>query len=319
MPTRASDATNALAMVGDPRPTIVSTRRGPVECAVSGEGPAVLALHGAMGGYDQGLILARTVGAPGFRYVAISRPGYLGTSLALGKTPEEQADLYRDVLDALGVGDAAVIAVSGGGPSALQFALSHRDRCWGVVVVSSVCSKNEVRLPLGWYLMPLIARVGPLVAAMRRNVARDPDRAASRSIPDPVLRACTVRDPEVGPLLQALQLSTLDHMSRRLPGTSNDVATTRRDLWLDLERIAVPALVVHGTQDRVAPFAQGKAMAARIPGAELLAIEGGDHVSIFTHRDEARARVTRFLLAHAPSAERRGSPNVSVPRHPAPL
>ncbi len=49
-------------------------------------------------------------------------------------------------------------------------------------------------------------------------------------------------------------------------------------------------------------------MAARIPGAELLAIEGGDHVAIFTHRDQARARVTRFLLAHAPSSERRGVP-----------
>lgn len=49
-------------------------------------------------------------------------------------------------------------------------------------------------------------------------------------------------------------------------------------------------------------------MAARIPGAELLAIEGGDHVAIFTHRDEARARVARFLLAHAPSSERRGVP-----------
>lgn len=308
MPTRATYATNAPAVVGDPRPTIVSTRRGPVECAVSGEGPAVLALHGAMGGYDQGLLLARTVGAPGFRYVAISRPGYLGTSLALGKTPEEQADLYRDVLDALGIGEAAVMAVSGGGPSALQFALSHRDRCWGMVIVSSVCSKSEVRLPLGWYLMPLMARVRPLVAAMRRKVARDPERAASRSIADPVLRARTVRDPEVGPLLQALQLSTLDRMPRRLSGTSNDVATTRRDLRLDLERIAVPVLVVHGTQDRVAPFAQGKAMAARIAGAELLAIEGGDHVAIFTHRDQARARVTQFLLGHAPSSERHSVP-----------
>jgi len=29
-------------------------------------------------------------------------------------------------------------------------------------------------------------------------------------------------------------------------------------------------------------------------------IEGGEHVSIFTHRDEVRARVTRFLREHAP-------------------
>jgi pimeloyl-ACP methyl ester carboxylesterase len=56
----------------------------------------------------------------------------------------------------------------------------------------------------------------------------------------------------------------------------------------------VPVLVVHGTQDRVAPFVQGRSMAARIPGAEPLAIEGGDHVAIFTHREAVRARVAAF-------------------------
>ena len=207
----------------------------------------MLALHGAMGGYDQGLILARTVGAPGFRYVAISRPGYLGTSLALGKTPEEQADLYRDVLDALGVGDAAVIAVSGGGPSnpAPVRAEPPRDRCWGVVVVSRSAART-VRLPLGWYLMPLIARVGPLVAAMRRNVARDrTTRPAGRSGPG-APGAYRPRS-EVGPLLQALQLSTLDHVAPAFPGRATTSPRRAGTLWLDLERIAVPALVVHGT------------------------------------------------------------------------
>ena len=37
-------------------------------------------------------------------------------------------------------------------------------------------------------------------------------------------------------------------------------------------------------------------------GAELLAIEGGEHVAIFTHRNEVRARVTRFLREHVPPA-----------------
>jgi pimeloyl-ACP methyl ester carboxylesterase len=68
-----------------------------------GEGPAVLALHGAMGGYDQGLILARTIGPPGYRFVSVSRPGYLGTPLCAGRTPEEQADLLAHLLDALGI------------------------------------------------------------------------------------------------------------------------------------------------------------------------------------------------------------------------
>ena len=98
-----------------PRPVMIETRRGAVECAVSGEGPAVLLIHGAMGGYDQGLLLARAaVGCSGFRFVAVSRPGYLATPLALGKTPEEQADLCAGVLDALDIRQAAVIAIEGG-------------------------------------------------------------------------------------------------------------------------------------------------------------------------------------------------------------
>ena len=38
-------------------PLPVATSRGMVECAQCGDGPAVLLLHGALGGYDQALLL----------------------------------------------------------------------------------------------------------------------------------------------------------------------------------------------------------------------------------------------------------------------
>lgn len=192
------------------------------------------------------------------------------------------------------------MAVSGGGPSALQLALDHPERCWGLVIVSSVWRRVEARLPLAWHLLKLAARCGPLARRMRRQAEGDPEGAARRSIPDPELRARTLADPEAGPLLRALQLSTLDRMDLRLRGTENDVAVTRGELSFPLERFGPPLLVVHGTADRAAPFEQGRELAARVPGAELLAIEGGEHVSIFTHRALVRARVDRFLRAHAP-------------------
>jgi pimeloyl-ACP methyl ester carboxylesterase len=256
-----------------------------------------------MGGHDQALLLARTAGVPGFRYLAPSRPGYLGTSLSLGRTPQEQADLYRDLLDALGIERVAVMAISGGGPSALQFALSHPERCWGLVIISSVCTRIEGRLPLAWYILKLAVRFGPFVAAMqRRKAGQDPERAARRSIPDPVMRARTLGDPEAGPLLRELQRSTYDRMALRMPGSENDIALTRGELSFPLERIQAPMLIVHGTKDRAAPYAQAQRLAAGVPGAELLTLEGGEHVSIFTHRDEVRARVGRFLGAHAPAS-----------------
>jgi pimeloyl-ACP methyl ester carboxylesterase len=69
-----------------------------------------------------------------------------------------------------------------------------------------------------------------------------------------------------------------------------------------LERIAPPVLVVHGTEDEAAPYAMGAALARRAPNAELLTIEGGRHVSLFTHLDEIRARVGEFLNRHGTAA-----------------
>jgi len=287
------------AAAAPPRPAFVTTPRGPVEYAEYGDGPAVLALHGAMGGRDQSLVLARTIAGGGHRFVGISRPGYLGTPLAAARSPEEQADLYAAVLDALGIRDAAVMAVSGGGPSAIHFALRHRARCRGLVLVSTCSGKVETRLPLAFQVLRLAARWPWLAAAMERKAGRDPEAALRRSIPDPALRERTLRDPGAGPLLRELLASTSDRMALRLPGTLNDVAVTRARTY-PLERIAVPVLVVHGTKDSAVPFAQhGKVLSERIPGAELVALEGGEHVAIFTHRDEARARVVRFLSARA--------------------
>jgi pimeloyl-ACP methyl ester carboxylesterase len=289
-PERIEDAGEA-----PPRPAFVTTPRGRVEYAEYGAGPAVLALHGAMGGWDQSLLLARTIAGAGHRYVGPSRPGYLGTPLAAGRTPEEQADLYAAVLDALGLPDAAVMAVSGGGPSAIQFALRHPARCRGLVLVSTCGDRVDSRLPLAFHVLRLAARWPWLAGKMERKASADPEASLRRSIPDAALRERTLADPEAGSLLRELVASTSDRMALRLPGTLVDVAVTRTRSF-PLEEIAVPALVVHGTKDPLVPFARhGKVLAERIPGAELLALEGGEHVAIFTHRAEARRRVVPFL------------------------
>ena len=60
----------------DPRPVMIKTRLGVVECAVVGEGAAILLLHAAMGGYDQGLLPGRAaLGNAGYRFIAVSQPG----------------------------------------------------------------------------------------------------------------------------------------------------------------------------------------------------------------------------------------------------
>lgn len=287
-----------------PTPTLFDTAGGPLECALAGapprpDAPAVLCLHGGAGGWDQGLLLAAAAlgeaGPPDASILAPSRPGYLGTPLATGPSPEAQADRYAELLGLLGLPAAVVVAVSGGGPSALQFALRHRDRCRGLVMISACAARLAVRLPWQYHLMRLVARVPALATAFGRRAGRDPERALVRSLPDPDARARLLADDEAAALWLALQATVGDRLGERIPGTDNDTARFRASDGWPLEAIAVPVLAVHGSADRIVAISHAEGLAARVPGAELLAIAGGEHICLFTHRAVIRPRVETFV------------------------
>jgi pimeloyl-ACP methyl ester carboxylesterase len=166
--------------------------------------------------------------------------------------------------------------------------------------VSTVGEPMRGRLPLAYHLAMWLGRYAWFADRMRRRIERDPDASARRAIRDPDVRARTLADPEAGPLYRALIASTGDRLAMRLDGTRQDVRAGRAPAP-PLEDVRVPALVVHGTGDRVVPFAQhGAVLARRIPGCELLAIDGGEHVVVFTHRAVIVPRVDAFLRSHAP-------------------
>lgn len=69
------------------------------------------------------------------------------------------------------------------------------------------------------------------------------------------------------------------------------------DPWRTLRRapaIRVPALVLHGTKDTVIPHEHGERVAAAIPGARFVPVEGRDHNDIWT--EDAAETVRRFVL-----------------------
>jgi pimeloyl-ACP methyl ester carboxylesterase len=268
-----------------------------VEYVEVGTGPTVVAIHGAMGGYDQSLILAKTIGRTGYRYLCPSRPGFLGTSFAAGKTPEAQGDLVAAFLDALEIPQAGVMAVSGGGPSAVQFGLRHPARCRGLVLVATVATPVPTPIPFSFKLTMLLARWPWFVNRYRRKAEQNLEAAAQRSIRDPQVLARTIQDLESWPLFSALLLSTFDRMGQRLAGSKNDIEISRTATY-PLEKLTVPVLIVHGTADRLAPFENARLYEQHVPNASLLVIEGGEHVAIFTHRALVRERVGEFMTLH---------------------
>ena len=82
---------------------VAQTACGPIEFATDGEGPAVLAVHGAGGGFDQAVDLAGPLAARGFRVIRPSRFGYLRTPLPADASAAAQADAHACLLDALGI------------------------------------------------------------------------------------------------------------------------------------------------------------------------------------------------------------------------
>jgi pimeloyl-ACP methyl ester carboxylesterase len=250
------------------------TNSGPIEYGALGGGSPVLILHGLPGGSDQGIALARILGLRGHRVISPSRPGYLGTSLNVGRTPEEQADACASLLDALGIRRAAVLANSAGGVFAAQLALRHPERVSRLVFMQAITSRMVIGVEDLFNSALLLPR-------------------ATANVPSVIRLALRRGNPALIKHALALAWSTLPLPTKR-DGVLNDVAVISELPAYPLSEIRSPSLLVHGDSDQNVPYAQSMAAAAAIPGARLLGIAGGNHSSILFDR-RAIAAVLYFL------------------------
>ncbi|WP_245603740.1 alpha/beta fold hydrolase [Intrasporangium oryzae] len=67
------------------------------------------------------------------------------------------------------------------------------------------------------------------------------------------------------------------------------------DVRAALPRIQAPTVVLHRIADRAAPVSQGRALAAAIPGAELVELEGRSHLPAIGDAESVVAEIRRFL------------------------
>jgi pimeloyl-ACP methyl ester carboxylesterase len=259
-----------------------------VEVAVVGEGPPVLVIHGGAGGYDQGLL--ETGVLENFKFIAVSRPGYLRTPIETGRTPEDQANALAALLDELGIKRAAVIGTSMGGLVAIHFALHHPERCWGLVLVSAVNAPLPIRLSALKPLAPLAETDFLPWILLRRDLLY---------LVRPNLREQTAEDPQKAEIIEKL-IHTAYPVSLRTPGMLNDADQIDELEAIPLEEISAPTLVIHGTADNVVPFEQGVHSAELIPGASFLPVADGTHYTILTHMEKTRPAILAFLEEHMP-------------------
>ncbi len=287
------------------QPAIAETVLGPIEYLpqthetkpdISRHAPeTIVAIHGAMGGYEQSDILGRAVGPVNYNYIAISRPGYLQTPLKGKESPEAQADLIAALLDALGLHRVILLAVSGGGYSALTFAHRHPERCRALLLCSTTGGKNTVPVSPAFYVMRFAARVPKFAQFMKKRFDKNVEQSLRRSVSHQDIVEQMLKNERIMSLYRELTHSTLNRMAKRIPGTINDIRITQKTEY-PLEQITAPALVVHGSEDPIVPFEEhGKKLAERLPNSTLCLAERGGHMTIFTHNGQVRRAIEDFL------------------------
>ncbi|PKP90331.1 MAG: alpha/beta hydrolase [Alphaproteobacteria bacterium HGW-Alphaproteobacteria-16] len=198
----------------------------------------------------------------------------LARALRSGETPSlpyRMSDLGDDVvslLDALDIARADIFGVSMGGFIAQHVASSHSDRVATLTLVMT--STGNPDLP------------GPspeAQALLARRSAGGQDRDAL--IEQGMFNATVIASPAYPPDLDALRARVTAEIDRAyLPqGYIRQRAAILEDgdRRTRVERISVPTLVIHGTDDPLVPHQGGEELAALIPGARLHLIPGMGH------------------------------------------
>uniref|UniRef100_UPI00374CF5C8 alpha/beta fold hydrolase n=1 Tax=Rhodoferax sp. TaxID=50421 RepID=UPI00374CF5C8 len=70
---------------------------------------------------------------------------------------------------------------------------------------------------------------------------------------------------------------------------------TRDDISEQIGRIAVPALVIHGDNDRAIELSRAKAMADALPNAQIVVVPGAGHAANLTHAHLVNPTIESFL------------------------
>lgn len=275
------------------RPTFAGYRTRVLE--LEGEGPPLLLFHGYADSADTWRQTLDRLARVGRRAVAVDLPGF-GAAEALRRDPIlPQLDEFAlaAVRYAAGCEHAPVTAVGNslGGCVALRLAERHPERLAGVVGVA----------PAGLEMTRLL-----------HLVQRDPILRSVVALPTPVpsfvLRSAVAR------LYRQLAFAAPDRIDpavvanftfhhRRRDRVAHYLDTAHRLLPelrepFELEKIAVPVLLVWGDKDRLVFSRGAKRVLDVVPGARLELLKGVGHCP----QVESPERFTRLLLGFRPPA-----------------
>jgi pimeloyl-ACP methyl ester carboxylesterase len=213
--------------------------------------------------------------ALGIRWIGYDRPGYGGSLSRPGDTVATAADDAVRVADHLGIDRFAVFGHSGGGSRAMACGALLADRVLSVISVSS---------PAPWPVEDLDFFAGMSTGSIRELTAAAEGRSALKHI-----LATDEFDPESFTSADQAALSGewswFDGIvnaatANGLGGMVGDLLAAMSPWGFDVRQVSQPALIMHGTDDRMVPSSHAQWLAARCPRAELRLVAGEGHISV---------------------------------------
>jgi len=169
------------------------------------------------------------------------------------------------VVDAVGLSRFSLLGISQGGPVAIRYAVRHPERVERMVLHGSFArgwryQGDESSRREGEFLMGLTER-----GWGRENPAYR-QLFTGLFLPG-------ADEEQLRSFNELQRISTSPENARRFFDAFGDVRVEE-----SLEEVEVPTLVLHSRKDAVAPFEEGRRVAAGIPGSRFVALESENHV-----------------------------------------
>ena len=245
----------------------------------TGSGPDLVLLHGwglHSGVWDDVLpaLAAR------WRVHAVDLPGH-------GRSADMEVRSFDVVTDAVAAcvpAGATVCGWSLGGLVAQNLAHRHPDRVARLALVATTpCFEERPGWPHGMK--------SPTLLGFARSLENDHDAALKRFVALNAMHGPQGRE--------AVRVFTKRLAERGAPsdaGLAASLAWLREvDLREQTARLAVPALVMHGARDMLAPVGAGRWLGQHIAGARFVELPSAGHMPFYSHRDDFVAALHDFL------------------------
>lgn len=265
-----------------------------VHYEVFGYGRPVLFLHGWLGSWRYWFPTIERV-ADHFRTYSFDFWGFGDTSLSQS-TPESiqsYSDQVIRFLDELGIDRVVLVGHSMGGMVALKTAINHPKRVSRVVAVGAPIVGDSLSWLLKLTDRPVLADAFARMPWFRRYMFR--------------LFLGETNDPAVNEILDDSVKSSSTTL-RRAVGSM-----WRTDLRPELQRLTVPALIVHGGRDEIVHPNQAD-LFDHIHSAEVVVMPESRHFPFLDEAELFNETLLRFLRQDAPrSVPRRARTRLTVP------